>query len=190
MKKILLLAAASVIFAACTKDNPADISNQAQLKNYATIASDALVMASAKAADPSAQNDEKLNTMPFKPSGSGTISYVPNGCGSGSLRFVSNGNGQSNRFGAFTQLTTFCINSVTGQPMGPITGTGTGANGDKFFYTFVNAGVDEATGLTFQEYDITGGTGRFVNATGSMKLTYHIFEPTSYSYTGDGTLIY
>jgi hypothetical protein len=189
MKKILLLAAASVIFAACTKDNPASISSQAELKNYAAIASNAMLAASGKSAN-SSLNDEKPKTMPFKPSGSGTISYVPDGCGSGTLRFVSNGQGNSNRFGAFTQLTTFCINVGTGQPMGPITGAGTGANGDKFFYTFANAGVDEATGLTFQEYDITGGTGRFVNATGSMKLTYHVFEPTHYSYTGDGTLTY
>lgn len=194
MKKILIIAAAVMLFASCKKDMITETTNQDDLKKYAEMTSSALLL---KANDGSGiqmsankSNNGKSVTRPLKSTGSGTISYIPNGCGDGTLQFRSDGTGNSTALGLQQQVTTFCINPATGQVIGSIGGVGTAANGDKLYYSLAGAGIDPATGFMFQQYVFTGGTGRFTNATGNMTLLYTVNTPTNYEYTGEGSITF
>lgn len=194
MKKIFIIAAVALLFGSCKKDMITETTNQDDLKKYAEMTSSALLL---KANDGSGiqmstnkSNNGKSVTRPLKSTGSGTISYIPNGCGDGTLQFRSDGTGNSTALGLQTQVTTFCISLTTGEVMGAIGGVGTAANGDKLNYSLVGAGMDPATGFMFQQYVFTGGTGRFTNATGNMTLLYTVKTPTNYEYTGEGSITF
>ncbi len=194
MKKILIVAAVALLFGSCKKDTVTETTNQADLKKYAEISSSALLL---KANDGSGiqmsankSNNGKRITRPLKSKGSGTISYIPGGCGAGTLQFRSDGTGNSTALGLQTQVTTFCISLTTGQVIGAIGGVGTAANGDKLNYTLVGAGMDPPTGFMFQNYVFTGGTGRFADATGNMTLLYSVNTPTNYEYSGEGSITF
>jgi hypothetical protein len=70
------------------------------------------------------------------------------------------------------------------------TGTITAANGDAYYYTgnIITAFVDGAMHGTIT---INGGTGRFLNATGSLELKgYADFQTGKAAWTGEGTIKY
>lgn len=194
MKKILIIAAVALLFGSCKKDTITETTNQADLKKYAEISSSALLLKANDGTDiqmsANKSNNGKRVTRPLKSKGSGTISYIPGGCGDGTLQFRSDGTGNSTALGLQTQVTTFCISLTTGQVIGAIGGVGTAANGDKLNYTLVGAGMDPATGFMFQNYAFTGGTGRFADATGNMTLLYSVNTPTNYEYTGEGSITF
>jgi len=81
----------------------------------------------------------------LKSTGSGTISFIPNGCGVGTLQFRSDGTGNSTALGLQKQVTTFCMDPVTGQGTSSIGGVGTAANGDKLNYSLAGGGINPAT---------------------------------------------
>jgi hypothetical protein len=193
MNKILIFAAAVMLFASCKKETITETTNQDDLKKYAEMSSSAILL---KANDGSGiqmsankSNNGKRVTRPLKSKGSGTISYIPNGCGDGTLKFKSVGTGNSTALGLQQQVTVFCMNSL-GQPISAIGGVGTAANGDKLYYALVGAGMDAATGFMFQQYVFTGGTGKFADATGNMTLLYTVNTPTNYEYTGEGSITF
>jgi hypothetical protein len=193
MNKILIFAAAVMLFASCKKETITETTNQDDLKKYAEMSSSAILL---KANDGSGiqmsankSNNGKRVTRPLKSKGSGTISYIPNGCGDGTLKFKSVGTGNSTALGLQQQVTEFCMNSL-GQPISAIGGVGTAANGDKLYYALVGAGMDAATGFMFQQYVFTGGTGKFADATGNMTLLYTVNTPTNYEYTGEGSITF
>jgi hypothetical protein len=189
MKKILIVAAAIVFAVACKKDVSSDANqSDSTLKKYAAIASQALL--SVKGEGNSQQIGGGQISRPLKSSGSGTISYIPGGCGEASLQLKSNGTGNSTALGSYTQTTTICLNPATGELLGPVVGVGIAANGDSLNYIFVGQGVDAATGFTYQNYIISGGSGRFANATGNITLLYSVRTPVNFSYTGEGTISY
>lgn len=194
MNKILIIAAAVMLFASCKKDNISETSTQDDLKKYAEMTSSALLLKAKDVSDiqmsANKSNNAKRITRPLKSTGSGTISYIPGGCGDGTLQFRSDGTGNSTALGLQTQVTTFCISLTTGQVIGAIGGVGTAANGDKLYYTLAGAGMDPATGFMFQQYVFTGGTGRFADATGNMTLLYTVNTPTNYEYTGEGSITF
>lgn len=202
MKRILIFAALILFLASCKKEMGLENSEQPILspKQYAQMTDDALLAKSKESKsedkyDKGKENDndkdhDKLKTKSLISSGSGTIAYTPDGCGAGTLRFNSNGTGNSTVLGFFTQQITFCISMSTGQVISAITGVGTTPSGDKLYYSFTGTGVDTATGFTYQDYIITGGTGKYVRATGSTRLLYDINEPNAYRYTGTGTITY
>jgi hypothetical protein len=194
MNKILIIAAAVMLFASCKKDNISETSTQDDLKKYAEMTSSALLLKAKDVSDiqmsANKSNNAKRVTRPLKSTGSGTISYIPGGCGDGTLQFRSDGTGNSTALGLQTQVTTFCISLTTGQVIGAIGGVGTAANGDKLNYTLVGAGMDPATGFMFQNYAFTGGTGKFADATGNMTLLYTVNTPTNYEYTGEGSITF
>lgn len=69
-------------------------------------------------------------------------------------------------------------------------GTITAANGDAYYYTgnIVTAFADGAMHGTIL---INGGTGRFINATGSLEITgYADFQTGAATWTGEGTMKY
>ncbi len=194
MKKILIIAAVALLFGSCKKDMITETTNQDDLKKYAEMSSNALLLKAKDVTDlqmsSNKSNNAKRVTRPLKSTGSGTISYIPGGCGDGTLQFRSDGTGNSTALGLQTQVTTFCISLTTGQVIGAIGGVGTAANGDKLYYTLAGAGMDPATGFMFQQYVFTGGTGRFTEASGNMTLLYTVNTPTNYEYTGEGSITF
>lgn len=192
MKKLLIIAAV-VLFASCKKDTISETNNQDDLKKYAEMSSNAILLKAKDAAglemSANKSNNGKRVTRPLKSTGSGTISYIPGGCGDGTLKFKSVGTGNSTALGLQQQVTEFCMNA-SGQPISAIGGVGTAANGDKLYYALVGAGIDEATGFMFQEYVFTGGTGRFAEASGNMTLLYTVNTPTNYEYKGEGSITF
>lgn len=192
MKKLLIIAAV-ILFASCKKDTISETNNQDDLKKYAEMSSNAILLKAKDAAgiEMSAvkSNNGKRVTRPLKSTGSGTISYIPGGCGDGTLKFKSVGTGNSTALGLQQQVTEFCMNAL-GQPISAIGGVGTAANGDKLYYALVGAGIDEATGFMFQEYVFTGGTGKFAEASGNMTLLYTVNTPTNYEYKGEGSITF
>jgi len=199
MKKIILIATGIMLLAACKKDScpeTSDTSNVTDLtlKKYADMTSNALLSYSQKGTENQTTSllttNANQETRPYINSGSGTVSYIPNGCGTGTLQVKAVGTGHSTALGMFTQKTTFCINSSTQEVIGSITGEVKAANGDSLFYTFVGAGIDQPTGLIYQNYVFSGGTGRFTNASGNVTLLYQVNTPTIYSYTGKGNITY
>lgn len=194
MKKILIIAAVALLFGSCKKDNISETSTQDDVKKYAEMTSSALLLKAKDVSDiqmsANKSNNAKRVTRPLKSRGSGTISYIPGGCGDGTLQFRSDGTGNSTALGLQTQVTTFCISMTTGQVIGAIGGVGTAANGDKLYYTLAGAGMDPATGFMFQQYVFTGGTGRFADASGNMTLLYTVNTPTNYEYTGEGSITF
>lgn len=209
MKRILIFAVVILFIASCKKEMALDSEIQPELsmKQYAEMTENALLAKSkeskkdkdkdddkgkgkGKGKDKDDDDDDKPETKILKSSGSGTITYTPGGCGAGTVQFKSNGSGNSTVIGTFTQQITFCMDMATGQVISPITGVGTTPNGSKIFYSFAGQGVDAATGFMYQDYVITGGTGKFNGATGATRLLYDINEPTAYRYTGTGTITF
>ena len=110
----------------------------------------------------------------------GLIEYFPNqgGC---DLQFVQTGYGEASHIGAYTFVNTACFT-----PIGLIgfEGVMIAANGDEIHYTSAEVFVEcennpygycPGEPATFN-YDITGGTGRFYDATGWLKFK-GIFQP-------------
>ncbi len=133
---------------------------------------------------------DKLKTKDFKIQGSGAITYVPNACGTGTLKFKSTGEAKSNLLGKVDQKTTFCLDAATQQILTLPSGVAEDKDGNKLNYSLAGMGIDAATGFTYQIYAISGGTGEYKNATGSMTLLYHVFTPTNFEYTGKGTMTF
>ncbi len=136
-------------------------------------------------------NRENQVARPVKLFGSGTISYIPGGCGAGTLQVLSGGpENNGTHLGIFTVLVTRCIDLSNGQIIGNIDGVATAANGDKQYFRTVSAGVDPVTGFYFEDYIFTGGTGRFANCSGSFRNVFPVLTDTNYSYYGEGTITY
>ena len=66
----------------------------------------------------------------------------------------------------------------------------TAANGDKIFVTFDGTVVDLATGSGTGTYVVTGGTGRFENATGSADFSSSSVASNGFTVVADGTLCF
>ncbi|MDO8991760.1 hypothetical protein [Daejeonella sp.] len=207
MKRILVFAAVILFLASCKKETSLESSVQPELsaKEYAKMTEDALLAKSKDSKNEKSKGDkdkdkdrddergkgkDKLETKVLKSSGSGTIAYTPGGCGAGTVRFNSNGTGNSTVIGFFSQQITFCMDMNTGQVISPITGVGTTPKGDKIYYSFASQGIDLATGFTYQDFIITGGTGKYEGASGATRLLYDINEPNAYRYTGTGTITF
>ena len=98
------------------------------------------------------------------------------------------GSGNGTHLGLFTVEITYCTDGVN--PFTDITGIQTAANGDQLFMTLVGAGEEPGHG-TYQDYMYHGGTGRFENATGNIRM-YGYVDPVKlvWELEGEGTLTY
>ena len=125
----------------------------------------AAVFLSAALAGP-ALADDKL--VPF----SGTLQAQESpspGPSPGTLVFDGTGGGIATQLGRFTVTWHFTVNLALGSGSGPIHYIA--ANGDDIFATVVGQAEPTSTPGVFQIIEvqtITGGTGRFANATGSF----------------------
>ena len=113
--------------------------------------------------------------LPLKGHTTGVLSFD-----SSTGLFSSSSSGEGSHLGAFTVTNSGSL-MPTGfnPPFVPYTVTGTqtavAANGDKLFGTLNGVGVNDTATSTASGTNvitITGGTGRFANATGSYTVTY------------------
>jgi hypothetical protein len=109
--------------------------------------------------------------VPLKGGDSGSFTLTPDACGTGVFAVVIDDAGEATHVGAYAYHANECFNAATGAFSG--TFTITAANGDTIFGTYAGAVVDVVGDLGFYEQDnvITGGTGRFVGASGEFHLS-------------------
>ena len=115
---------------------------------------------------------------PFK----GTVNAVETGTVVFPTRFLDReGTGTATYLGKYTEHATFQVNVLTLSGTGPATFTA--ANGDTLF----TSGVGQATPISptvvsiVEVYTITGGTGRFADATGTFTLVRTLDQTTGVS---------
>ena len=162
MKAITIVAAAIMLLPACKKDM---VANKAATKKQAVT--------SATSTDAQTAGT-KTHTVKVKGTIKGTNTVVPsNVCGPGVPLFVGKGTGVSSHSGSFTWAYSDCATA-------PHQDVDTYANGDKIFFTQTAQAVDPATGLVYQDYILTGGTGRFEGATGSNRVYFTKRDCTTY----------
>jgi len=104
------------------------------------------------------------------------------------IRVLIKGQGNASHLGLFTIEISYCSDGEN--PTGPILGIQTAANGDQLFTALVGAGFDQDLGF-YMDYIYYGGTGRFTNASGEIRL-YGIvdYENMVFNNHGEGTLTY
>ncbi len=114
----------------------------------------------------------------------------------GLLPLKIEGSGEASHVGHYNITITWCTGGI-GTPDNFITGISTAANGDKIFYESILFGIEN--GVDFVDYVVTGGTGRFTGASGSLRsyTTEFTFEndPTepprgTFANEGEGVLVY
>ena len=131
----------------------------------------------------------KVFTRPFKVKGSGTFEVVAPSEFQDLIQVLIQGQGNATHLGLFHAEITYCTDFEYNHYL---TGKQIAANGDEIYFYSVGFGVDDEGEWT--EYIYSGGTGRFENASGELKL-YGVSEftgPTSgvYKNHGSGTLSY
>jgi hypothetical protein len=156
MKKIMNIAAIAALLlgiAACQKDDNSSAKNSNQGEN--TL--------------------KNVVTRPFNAHSTGTIAIVYseyNECYPAFPQVQFIGSGTGTHIGNHTNEGYVCSNSQGGLE-GTFYGILTAANGDKIYYSQPDPSVftiDEFGNVT-GEFDITGGTGRFEDATGHLNTT-------------------
>lgn len=122
--------------------------------------------------------------LPLKGSESGTFRIL-GPCETGGMALEVTGTGQSTTLGNYSGHYRECFDPATGAVTGG-TFTLTAANGDKVFGTFEGQArpTDDPTVVSYDDPGvITGGTGRFANAGGSM-TTSGLANLATGDYTG------
>lgn len=109
--------------------------------------------------------------VPFKGSDRGGF-QLPGACPGGNLeRVVINGTGHATQLGAYAYAATECFDPVSGAFAG--SSTLTAANGDALTGTYegqVSVTGDPNVIAYEEELKVTGGTGRFAGATGTLQV--------------------
>ena len=128
--------------------------------------------------------------LPLKGSESGTFQLL-GPCETGGLILEVTGSGRSTRLGSYSARYRECLDPATGA-VTQGTFTLTAANGDKLFGTFAGQSTptDDPGVVTYDDPGvITGGTGRFAGAGGTMTASGHANMATGeYSGTITGGL--
>jgi hypothetical protein len=109
--------------------------------------------------------------VPLKGRDSGGFTLTANGCGAGVFAVVVDDEGQATHVGAYAYHSNECFNPATGEFGGIFTITA--ANGDTLTGIYAGSVVGADGDLAFYEQDnvITGGSGRFAEASGSFHLS-------------------
>jgi hypothetical protein len=104
------------------------------------------------------------------------------------IQVLIKGQGNASHLGLFTIEISYCSDGVN--PVGPILGKQTAANGDQIFTALVGAGYDENLG-NYMDFIYYGGTGRFIDAYGEVRL-YGVVDYANqvFKLHGGGTLTY
>lgn len=128
--------------------------------------------------------------VPFRGSDQGGF-QLPGACPGGNLeRVVINGTGHATQLGAYTYAATECFDPVSGSFAG--SSTLMAANGNEITGTYegrVSVTADPDVIAYEEELEVTGGTGRFAGATGTLQVAGLANLLTlEYSQTLTGTL--
>jgi hypothetical protein len=111
------------------------------------------------------------DNVPFKGSDQGGF-QLPGTCAGGSLEeVVIGGTGHATQLGAYTYTATECFDAGRGAFVG--SATLTAANGDAITGTYQGqvSGTADPDVITYQEkLELTGGTGRFAGARGTIQV--------------------
>lgn len=132
----------------------------------------------------------KAVSRPFKIKGTGTFEIVQSTeCGELTQIYLE-GQGNATHIGKFTVTITYCTDFGENSR---ITGTSVAANGDELYFYSFGGGTDEIG--EYQDYIFEGGTGRFEDLVGDLRLYVKLFEFTSptggiYANEGEGTFTY
>jgi len=98
------------------------------------------------------------------------------------------GDGNASHLGHYTVLNTYCSDGVN--PVSPIYGFITAANGNEIHTQVIESGVDPVLGLYFN-YIILGGTGRYEGATGVINMYGYVDVPNLvWTLEGEGSITY
>jgi hypothetical protein len=127
---------------------------------------------------------------PFKVRASGIMEIGPNPevCGP-YFEVLISGNGVGTHLGNYSVTNTYCTDGV--DPVSPITGIATAANGDQIFVLVTDIWDNEEDGDRYISYIITGGTGIFTDATGNYILHGLVdYEELVWDLEGEGTISY
>ncbi|MBE9518486.1 MAG: hypothetical protein IMY68_07940, partial [Bacteroidetes bacterium] len=121
---------------------------------------------------------------------SGTMAVVPSSeCTESGFQFLIDGIGHATHLGAFKVQNTYCLDASF-DPIHPIKGTLTAANGDHLFTMVIGTSIDEDLGLIFH-YMIYDGDGRFEGATGHIDMWGLIdYDNMIFDLQGLGEIIY
>ncbi len=124
-------------------------------------------------------NSSAAVPRPFKATWSGAGNFLPgdSSCPGGAI-VITTAKGIATLTGASEFVGTYCCNLTTGHCTG--TGVLTAANGDALYFSITHD-FNPATGDFTESEDYTGGTGRFVGATGRSTTsgTATFMTPTS-----------
>jgi hypothetical protein len=109
--------------------------------------------------------------VPFKGSDRGGFE-LPGACAGGTLEeVVIGGTGRATQLGAYTYTATECFDAASGAFAG--SATLTAANGDAMTGTYQGqvSGTDDPNVIAYEEeLELTGGTGRFAGAAGTLQV--------------------
>ena len=181
MKKLLIFLIAFVaLFLGCSEDT--------LLKDLAKSANGDALQTEMTQSDLKANNGKAV-TKTIKSRSSGTIAFVPNSSDcNGFTKVLIQGQGNATHLGLFTIELSYCSDGVN--PLGPILGFQTAANGDKLFTALVGGGFDPELG-PYQDYIYYDGTGRFEGASGEVRLYGSPdYDNLVFENHGEGTLTY
>lgn len=99
------------------------------------------------------------------------------------------GSGQGTHVGRFDVVNRYCVDAMS-NPIPPITGTITAANGDSI-YVVLTGSTTNSMGISTLNYIIVGGSGRFEGAGGGYILVGIVDETNLiWSLEGEGTIIF
>ena len=119
---------------------------------------------------------------PFKGGGNGQIvTFVPTETG---IEITATGTGTSTHLGRFTRNEQLVLNPGTGTFTGSLVFTA--ANGDELWCSFT--GGFTGPGIAEGTYTITGGTGRFVGASGDAAFSVVQSDPSNFSFAFNGSI--
>jgi len=122
----------------------------------------AVLLAAALAGSTLANSRDGGVAVPFKGHSSGTVTATGFDPATGTAFTHVEGEGQASHLGHFTVTGDVAVDVATGIPHG--TWTLTAANGDQLFLDMTGSGIDDHHG--FGAFTVTGGTGRFEEASG------------------------
>lgn len=139
----------------------------------AACASDSPTSPSSLASENAATEARGGSDLPFR----GTFEASETASGPGGAQHHLEGTGNATHLGRFTITSDFTVNATTVTAAG--TAIWTAANGDQIFTDATGQGVVSFPTLTTDEtHTITGGTGRFEGASGTLAVERSINLPT------------
>ncbi|HZD05613.1 MAG TPA: hypothetical protein VE173_11855 [Longimicrobiales bacterium] len=100
------------------------------------------------------------------------------------------GEGIATHLGVTTLDLRACYDMSTFTPVGPVTATFTGADGDEVWMIATTFDADPTSGVMTADYDVVGGTGRFQDAEGDLAVTGQNYPDNTWTTEVTGWIAY